>query len=231
MLSSDAFRSFFFILLSAALVFAIAKNWIKVAYGSIAIALLGLIDLWQVDKRYLNKENFEKSFWDNQFQPTAADQAILQDKGLNHRVLNLGAHDFSEPHHAAVDAGFDRGDGFADPIGNFVLGEAFKVEHLDHLALVVVEFHDCRTDEIAFLVGADGMDGCAVIHRLNVFEPYLVLEAHAALVGAKTVDGFIAGYGYGPCHWLTPGGIVHRGFLPKHEHDFLSDIFGICFVV
>jgi len=89
MLSSDAFRSFFFILLSAALVFAIAKNWIKVAYGSIAIALLGLIDLWQVDKRYLNKENFEKAFWDNQFQPTAADQAILQDKGLNHRVLNL----------------------------------------------------------------------------------------------------------------------------------------------
>jgi hypothetical protein len=75
------------------------------------------------------------------------------------------------------------------------------------------------------------MDGRAIIHRLNVFEPYLVLEAHTTLVGAKTVDGFIAGYGDGPCHWFTPGGIVHRGFLPKHEHDFLSDIFGICFVV
>jgi uncharacterized membrane protein YfhO len=42
-----------------------------------------------VDKRYLNKDNFQKSFWNEQFQPTAADQEILKQPGLNNRVLNL----------------------------------------------------------------------------------------------------------------------------------------------
>jgi hypothetical protein len=89
MLSADAFRSFFFVLLAFAAVFAITRNWIKPLYGTIAVAFLGFIDLWMVDQRYLNKENFEKSFWTDQFQPSAADQAILQNPGLNNRVLNL----------------------------------------------------------------------------------------------------------------------------------------------
>jgi hypothetical protein len=89
MLSSDAFRSLFLILLAAGLVFTIAKGWLKPLYASLAIGFLGFFDLWQVDKRYLNKDNFEKTFWSSQFQPTGADLAILKDKGLNNRVLNL----------------------------------------------------------------------------------------------------------------------------------------------
>lgn len=89
MVSSDAFRSLFLILMAAAAIFSIAKGWIKPLYATAAIALLALIDLWSVDKRYLNKENFQKSFYADQFQPSAADNLILQDKGLNNRVLNL----------------------------------------------------------------------------------------------------------------------------------------------
>lgn len=89
MLQSDAFRSLFLVLLSAGLVFTIIKNWLKPQYVVIAIAVIGFIDLWSVDKRYLNKDSFEKSFWQAQFQPTAADSKILMDKGLNNRVLNL----------------------------------------------------------------------------------------------------------------------------------------------
>jgi hypothetical protein len=89
MLSADAGRSFAFILIAAGLIFALAKDWFKPVLGISAIAFLGFIDLWMVDMRYLNKENFEKTFWQEQFTPSAADNAILQDKGLNHRVLNL----------------------------------------------------------------------------------------------------------------------------------------------
>jgi len=89
MLSSDAFRSLFLILTAGGLVFLILKGWVKPFYATLGIGILGLIDLWQVDKRYLNKDNFEKSFWTDQFQPTAADQAILKDQGLNNRVLSL----------------------------------------------------------------------------------------------------------------------------------------------
>jgi hypothetical protein len=89
MLSADAFRSLFLILIAAALVFAIYRSWIKPLYATLAIGFLGFFDLWQVDKRYLNKDNFEKSFWADQFQPSAADLLILKDKGLNNRVLNL----------------------------------------------------------------------------------------------------------------------------------------------
>ena len=89
MLTSDALRSFAFILMAALLVFRVLKSKLKPLYATLAIALLGFTDIWSVDKRYLNKDNFEKVFWTDQFQPTAADQFILSQKGLNNRVLNL----------------------------------------------------------------------------------------------------------------------------------------------
>ena len=60
MLSSDALRSFVFILLAAGLVFLSLKSILKPIISVAAIGLLGFIDLWTVDKRYLNKDNFEK---------------------------------------------------------------------------------------------------------------------------------------------------------------------------
>jgi hypothetical protein len=89
MLSSDAFRSLVFVLLCIGLGYSVAKGWIKGLYGSLALAFLGFIDLWSVDMRYLNKSNFEKTFWTSQFQPSAADEFILKDQGFNNRVLNL----------------------------------------------------------------------------------------------------------------------------------------------
>lgn len=89
MLQSDAMRSLFFILISAGAVYMVMKNWIKANVAVMAIAILGFVDLWSVDKRYLNKDSFEKAFWSSQFQPSGADSKILMDKGLNYRVLNL----------------------------------------------------------------------------------------------------------------------------------------------
>src|SRR5690606_18292723 len=49
-----------------------------------------LVDLWTVDKRYLNNDHFvPKRQAENPFPATPADQAILQDNDLYYRVLPL----------------------------------------------------------------------------------------------------------------------------------------------
>ena len=61
------------------------------------IALLCLVDMWQVDKRYLNDGMFvEKSVRDTPQQMTETDRIILRDKGLDYRVLNLASNTFNE---------------------------------------------------------------------------------------------------------------------------------------
>jgi hypothetical protein len=50
---------------------------------------LVLFDLWGVDKRYLSEKNFQRETIAEAFQPSPADQMILQDKDLSFRVLNL----------------------------------------------------------------------------------------------------------------------------------------------
>lgn len=96
LLSSDALRSFFFILLAGVVLFATLKakgNKQQMAfYATLALVVLVLVDLWGVDKRYLDNDKFLPKSSYNVSQPfpkTAVDEAILQDKGLSHRVLNL----------------------------------------------------------------------------------------------------------------------------------------------
>jgi hypothetical protein len=94
---ADAIRSFFFILLAAGLVYAyIAKPFNK-SYLMVGLTLLIFIDLWSVDKRYLNKDNFvSKSVMEVPYEPTAADQQILADKDINFRVINTAVSTFND---------------------------------------------------------------------------------------------------------------------------------------
>lgn len=90
LLRADAFRSFIFIALAAGglLLWHLKKIKAEIFFG--ALAFLILADLWMIDKRYLNQDNFvTKRESDGHFQATAADQAILQDKDLSYRVLPL----------------------------------------------------------------------------------------------------------------------------------------------
>lgn len=94
---ADAIRSFFFILLAAGLIYAyIAKPFNK-SYLMLGLTLLIFIDLWSVDKRYLNKDNFvSKSVMEVPYEPTAADQQILADKDINFRVINTAVSTFND---------------------------------------------------------------------------------------------------------------------------------------
>ena len=62
-----------------------------------AVAVLCLIDMWQVNKRYLNDGMFVERSVREQAQPmTQTDRQILQDKALDYRVLNLASNTFNE---------------------------------------------------------------------------------------------------------------------------------------
>jgi len=96
-LQKDAFRSIVFIALAGFLLWLFAQGKIKKVHLTIGIGLLILIDLWAIDKRYLNEENFTtKKEYANQFLPTKADQKILEDPDPHYRVLNLTTNTFNE---------------------------------------------------------------------------------------------------------------------------------------
>lgn len=91
--SADALRSFIFILLGASLLFWFytSKNRLKISsIIVIGLALLMLVDLWGVDRRYLNDSNFiTKNQSKEVHKMTAADTEIMKDKDASYRVLNL----------------------------------------------------------------------------------------------------------------------------------------------
>lgn len=90
LVKADALRSLVFILLAAALIwFGIIKHSFDKKYVLPALFLLILIDLWVVDKRYLNADDFvAKRLVDQPFEPTDADRQILADPNPYFRVLN-----------------------------------------------------------------------------------------------------------------------------------------------
>ena len=61
------------------------------------LALLCLVDLWSVNKRYLNDAMFKPAAEQRQIRPlTDADRTILADTALDYRVLNLAGNVFNE---------------------------------------------------------------------------------------------------------------------------------------
>ncbi|MGD9991827.1 MAG: YfhO family protein [Salinivirgaceae bacterium] len=96
-LRADAFRSFIFVSLAALTLLAYWKHKLKAQFAVIAWGALVLFDMWPIDKKYLNNNDFESERKaQTPIEMTAADKAILQDKSLNYRVLNLTVNPFSD---------------------------------------------------------------------------------------------------------------------------------------
>lgn len=97
MFTADAWRSFAVVLVGLMLLLLFRYNKLKPLSLVGCIALLCLIDLWTVNKRYLNDEMFVPKVQREQAQPmTDTDRQILQDKSLDYRVLNLASNTFNE---------------------------------------------------------------------------------------------------------------------------------------
>jgi len=92
----DAFRSLFFISIGFGLLWAWINKKIKKEILFAGLAFFILVDLWSVDKRYLNDSKFgSKSSASQPFQMTAADQQILQD-ATYYRVMNTTVSTFND---------------------------------------------------------------------------------------------------------------------------------------
>jgi hypothetical protein len=91
LLRTDAIRSLVFIALTFGLLWAYVGGKLKLSYLLIILQVLLLADMWPVNKRYLNDDDFlRRSQVDNPYQATKADQSILKDKDLSYRVYNFG---------------------------------------------------------------------------------------------------------------------------------------------
>ncbi len=104
----DLIRSILFISLAAGTLWLYYINKIKGKTVLYLITLFIIIDLWTVNKRYVNSEDFERleRYERNVFSPTEADKQIKQDKELYFRVFNLTRSPFSEGitsyHHKSI---------------------------------------------------------------------------------------------------------------------------------
>ena len=97
MFSADCYRTVFIIVIGTALLVLYRYNKLKANVMVVIIAALCLVDMWMVNKRYLNDAMFvEHSVRDNEPEMSNTDKIILQDKSLDYRVLNLASNTFNE---------------------------------------------------------------------------------------------------------------------------------------
>lgn len=97
-LSTDALRSAAIIVLGVLIIWAYATDKLKDWMMCGLLGLICLVDLWQIDRRYLNNDSFtDEATQTEGFAKTPADARILEDKSY-YRVLNLstGGSPFNE---------------------------------------------------------------------------------------------------------------------------------------
>jgi len=86
---SDAIRSLAYIIAAFALLWFYLKDKLSLTIFPIAIALIVLIDLYTVDKRYVNKDSFVAKSITNTPEPRAVDLEIWKDRDINYKVIDL----------------------------------------------------------------------------------------------------------------------------------------------
>ena len=93
----DAMRSLLFIILAAVPLFLYGKGKLKGQVAFPILAVLVLIDMYPIDKRYLNNDKFvSQQKYDKPFTATVADKAILEDKALDFRVADITKDMFND---------------------------------------------------------------------------------------------------------------------------------------
>lgn len=95
--SADAWRSFFIVILIAGSVWLYLKQKVTMPVLLTAVGVITLVDLWTVDKRYLNNESFTSSTSLSDHMPKReVDDLILMDRDLSYRVFDLTTSPFED---------------------------------------------------------------------------------------------------------------------------------------
>lgn len=94
---ADCIRTIIIILIGVVLLLLFKAKKLQSKYFVGCVIALCLIDMWVVDKRYLNDSMFQPKYdVDQPIAKTKADEQILKDKGLDYRVLNMTTNTFNE---------------------------------------------------------------------------------------------------------------------------------------
>lgn len=95
--TADAWRSFLIVAIGGVLLWLSINKRIKPEWTVAGILLLCLVDMWGVNKRYLNDDDFvPESNKQQLFTQTPTDQYILQDTTPYYRVLNMATSTFDD---------------------------------------------------------------------------------------------------------------------------------------
>ena len=95
--TADCWRSFWIIVIGMACLLLYRYRKLRAHWTVALFLVLCLVDMWQVNKRYLNDEMFvSKTVREEPMPKSAAIDHILQDKSLDYRVLNLASSTFNE---------------------------------------------------------------------------------------------------------------------------------------
>ncbi|MBQ6083901.1 MAG: YfhO family protein [Bacteroidales bacterium] len=94
---TDVMRSFLYIYIAGIIVLLGISGKMDKKYMFPVLAFLVMIDMFAIDKRYLNKSNFiDKRKADKPFVLSDVDKQILQDNTLDYRVINLTVSTFND---------------------------------------------------------------------------------------------------------------------------------------
>lgn len=95
--TADCWRSVFIILLGFACLMAYRFKKVSAPVMVGILCAICLVDMWQVNKRYLNDDMFvSNTLREAPQEATATDRQILADKSLDYRVLNFASNTFNE---------------------------------------------------------------------------------------------------------------------------------------
>ncbi len=89
LMRADAFRSFIFIILGAAVIYFHSIGKLSFVLAGSVLSLLIVTDMWSVDKRYFTENNYRRSSDRSFFTATEADKEILSDSEKGYRVYEL----------------------------------------------------------------------------------------------------------------------------------------------
>ena len=106
MFRTDAFKAILYVLLTAGAMFLVLKKKINQNIALIIIGVISLFDLWSVNKKYLNSDNFvDKTFAQNPFITESSEsleakadgnpyiQGLIQQAPINHLLETIASKD------------------------------------------------------------------------------------------------------------------------------------------
>ncbi len=93
----DAIRSFLFITVAAVILLINVNGKLKNNAMFVMLAALVVLDMFPINKRYLNNDNFiDSRRFEKPFVMSEIDKQILQDNSLNYRVMDLTKNTFND---------------------------------------------------------------------------------------------------------------------------------------